>query len=46
MEPFNPDNERIWPDENGVNLLGTPLGIYALGTSYLQRKGPKHLLLL
>jgi hypothetical protein len=46
VDPFDPDNERVWEDENGVNILGTPLGTPAFVSSYLQGKGLKHLLLL
>ncbi len=45
-DPFNPNNERVLEDENGVNILGTPLGTPAFVSSYLQRKSLKHLLLL
>ena len=46
MDPFDPDSERMWVDENGVNILGTPLGTPNFVSSYLQGKGLKHLLLL
>jgi hypothetical protein len=26
VDPFDPDSERIWREENGVNILGAPLG--------------------
>ena len=38
MDPFDPDNERFWPDENGVNILGTPLGTTAFVSAYLMGK--------
>ena len=46
VDPFDPDNERVWEDENGVNMLGTPLGTPAFVSSYLLGKGFNHLLLL
>jgi len=46
VDPFDPDNEKIWDDENGVNIMGTPLGTHAFVTIYLQGKGLNHLLLL
>ena len=46
MEPFDSDNERIWREENGVNMLGTPLGSDSFIASYLHGKGLKHHLLL
>ena len=46
VEPFDPDSERVWVEENGVNILGTPLGTPAFISSYLEGKGLKHLLLL
>ena len=46
MDPFDPGNERMWLDENRVNMLGTPLGTPAFVSSYLQGKGLKHLFLL
>ena len=26
VDPFDSDNERIWREDNGVNILGAPLG--------------------
>jgi hypothetical protein len=46
VDPFDPGSERMWPDENGVNILGTPLRTPTFVSSYLQRKGRKHLLIL
>jgi hypothetical protein len=46
VDPFDPDIERFWAEENGVNILGTPMGTPAFVSSYLQGKGLKHLLLL
>ncbi len=40
------DSERISPDEERVNILGTPLGSNLFVSSYLQKKGLKHRLLL
>ena len=45
VDPFDHDSERVWEDENGVNILGTPLGTPAFLSSYLKGKGRKHLLL-
>ena len=42
VDPFDPDSERFWAEENGVNILGTPLGTPAFVSSYLQGKGVKH----
>ena len=46
VDPFDPDTERIWPEEDGVNILGTPLGSNLFVSSYLQGKGLKDRLLL
>ncbi len=46
VDPSYLDSERVWVDENGANILGTPLGTSAFVSSYLQGKGVKHLLLL
>ncbi len=46
VHPFDPDSKRFWQDENGVNILGTPLGTPAFVASYLQGKCLRHLLLL
>ncbi len=46
VDPFDPDNERTWPDEDGANIMGTPLGSNMFVSSYLQGKGLKHRLLL
>ena len=46
VDPFDHGSERFWPEENGVNILGTPLGTLAFVSFYLQGKGLKHLLLL
>ena len=45
VDPFDLDNERVWAEENGVNILGTPMGSPAFVSSYLKGKGIKHLLL-
>jgi hypothetical protein len=37
---------RIWPANDGVNVLGTPLGSPELIESYLFGKGIKHKQLL
>ncbi len=46
VDPFDQDTERIWPDEDGVNILWTPMGSNLFISSYLQGKGLKHRLLL
>ncbi len=46
VDPFDEESERVWAEENGVNILGTPLGSPAFISSYLRGKGLKHLLLL
>ena len=46
MDPLDRDSKRMWPDENGVNILSTPLGTPAFVSSYLQGKDLKHLFLL
>ena len=46
VDPFDPDIERVWEDENAVNIMGLPLGTSAFVFFYLQGKGLKHLLLL
>jgi hypothetical protein len=28
-DPFDPGSERFWAEENGVNIMGTPLGTLA-----------------
>jgi hypothetical protein len=46
LEPFDPDYLRMWPDNNGVNILGTPVGTFAFVESFMQSKGLKHRQLL
>ena len=46
VDPFDPDNEQIWTEENGVNILGTPMGSNSFVTCYLMVKGLKHHILL
>ena len=45
IDPFDPDSERIWTEENGVNILGNHLGSNSFVTGYLRGKGLKHHLL-
>jgi hypothetical protein len=45
VDPFDPRSERIWPDQNGVNIMGTPMGPPAFVSSYLHGKGLTYLLL-
>ena len=35
VDPFDSDNERIWREENGVNILGTLLKFDSFIVSYL-----------
>jgi hypothetical protein len=46
MVLFDLNIERIWREENIVNILGIPLGSEFFVASYLQEKGLKHDLLL
>ena len=46
VNPFDPDIERIWLEENGVNIMGTPMDSSSFVTSYLKGKGLKHNFLL
>jgi hypothetical protein len=42
LNPFNPERERIWPDEDGVNILGTRLESKHFVSSCMHEKGLKH----
>jgi hypothetical protein len=42
----DPDSYRFWPEDDGINILGTPLGSPAFIESYLFGKGIKHRTLL
>jgi hypothetical protein len=42
----DPDSRRIWPEDDGINAMGTPLGSPAFIESYLFGKGIKHRKLL
>jgi hypothetical protein len=42
----DPDSYRQWLDDDGINILGTPLGSPAFIDSYLFGKGVKHRVLL
>jgi hypothetical protein len=46
IDPFDPESDRIWTEENGLNILGTPLGSTSSVSGYLRGKGLKYLLLL
>ncbi len=46
VDHFDMGSSRIWPEDNGMNVLGTPLGSSQFVTSYLHGKGLKHMLLL
>ena len=41
-----PDSYRHWPDEDGITILGTPLGSPAFIESFLFGKGVKHRVIL
>jgi len=45
-DPPDPDNIRLWPEEDGINVLGTPLGTPDFINSYFFGKGIKHRQLL
>ena len=42
----DPDNARHWPEDDGINVLGTLLGTPEFTESYLDGKGFKHMQLL
>jgi hypothetical protein len=42
----DPDSYRQWPDEDGIAILGTPLGSPAFIESFVFGKGVKHRVLL
>ena len=46
VDSFDLESERVWVEDNGVNILGTPMGSPAFVSSSLKGKGRKHLLLL
>ena len=46
VDPFDHESDRIWKEENGVNILGTPPGSSSFVSGYLRGKALKHLLLL
>ena len=46
VDPFDPESETIWADDDGINILGPPLGSKQFTSVYLQVKGRKHRLLL
>jgi hypothetical protein len=39
MDESDPDNYRQWSDEDGITILGTPLGSLAFIASFLVGKG-------
>ncbi len=45
-EESDPDSYRQWPEEDGINILGTPIGSPAFIESYLFGKRVKHRVLL
>jgi hypothetical protein len=46
VDPFDPESDRIWGEDNGVNIMGARLGSNSFVAGYLMGKGLKHLLLL
>ena len=42
VDPSNVNNARLWPESDGINVLGTPLGTPEFIESYLFGKGIKH----
>jgi len=46
VDPFDRESNRFWKEDNGVNILGTPLGSSSFVSGYLRGTGLKHLLLL
>jgi len=46
MDPSDPDSARLWPEDDGINVLGTPMGSPDFTESYLFGKGIKHRQLL
>ena len=45
-DPLDPDSTRRWLGDDGINILGTPLGTSDFIESYLDVKGHKHKQLL
>jgi hypothetical protein len=45
-DPLDPDSKRFLPDDDGIDVLDTPLGIPDFIDSYLFGKGIKHRQLL
>ena len=41
VDPFVHESDRIWREENGVNILGTPLGSSSFVSGYLRGQGPQ-----
>ncbi len=35
VDPFNQESERIWADDDGVNIMGTPIGSEQFISAYL-----------
>ncbi len=46
MDDFDSDSYRRWSDDDGINILGTPLGSPAFIESYMFVKRVKHRMLL
>ena len=45
-DPLDKESARLWPESDGINVLGTPLGTPDFIESYLFGKGIKHRQLL
>ena len=41
VDPFDHESDRVWKEENGVDILGTPSGFLFLFLGLSQRKGPQ-----
>ncbi len=46
IDPLNLDNKRVWPNEDGINVLDTPLDTPDFIDFFLFGKGIKHRRLL
>jgi len=42
MDESDPSTLRLWHEDDGINILGTPMGSLAFIESYLFGKGIKH----
>ena len=46
VDPFDSDSERVWAEDNGVNIIRNPLGSNSFVAFLCRGKGLKHHLLL